>query len=111
MVDMEKMSSLFEDLQEGLNQAIAYERGKGKAKVKTLMIMPVKKYTNEEIRAIRNKSGMTQTVFANYMGVSKKTVEAWETGRTHPTGPAYRLLDILEQGKEKELSFVSVDEN
>ena len=59
---------------------------------------------------IRNKSGMTQTVFANYMGVSKKTVEAWETGRTHPTGPAYRLLDILEQGKEKELSFVSVDE-
>ena len=105
------MSSLFEDLQEGLNQAIEYERGKGKAKVKTLMIMPVKKYTNEEIRAIRNKSGMTQTVFANYMGVSKKTVEAWETGRTHPTGPAYRLLDILEQGKEKELSFVSVDEN
>ena len=89
------MSSLFEDLQEGLNQAIAYERGKGKAKVKTLMIMPVKKYTNEEIRAIRNKSGMTQTVFANYMGVSKKTVEAWETGRTHPTGPAYRLLDIF----------------
>lgn len=64
------MSSLFEDLQEGLNQAIAYERGKGKAKVKTLMIMPVKKYTNEEIRAIRNKSGMTQTVFADYMGVS-----------------------------------------
>ena len=105
------MSSLFEDLQEGLNQAIAYERRKGKAKVKTLMIMPVKKYTNEEIRAIRNKSGMTQTVFANYMGVSKKTVEAWETGRTHPTGPAYRLLDILAQGKEKELSFVSVDEN
>ena len=105
------MSSLFEDLQEGLNQAIAYERGKGKAKVKTLMIMPVKKYTNEEIRAIRNKSGMTQTVFANYMGVSKKTVEAWETGRTHPTGPAYRLLDILEQGKEKELAFGSVDEN
>ena len=104
------MSSLFEDLQEGLNQAIAYEKGRGKARVKTLMIMPVKKYTNEEIKRIRNKSGMTQTVLANYMGVSKKTVEAWETGRTHPTGPAYRLLDILEQGKEKELSFVSVDE-
>lgn len=104
------MSSLFEDLQEGLNQAIAYEKGRGKARVKTLMIMPVKKYSNEEIKRIRNKSGMTQTVFANYMGVSKKTVEAWETGRTHPTGPAYRLLDILEQGKEKELSFVSVDE-
>ena len=104
------MSSLFDDLQEGLNQAIAYEKGGGKARVRKLVIMPVKKYTNEEIRSIRNKSGMTQSVFANYMGVSKKTVEAWETGRTHPTGPAYRLLDILEQGKEKELSFVSVNE-
>ena len=51
---------------------------------------------------------MTQAVFANYMGVSPKTVEAWELGRTHPTGPAYRLLDILAAGKEQEMSFVSV---
>jgi putative transcriptional regulator len=72
------------------------------------MIDPVKKYSNDEIKAIRNKAGMTQAVFANYMGVSKKTVEAWELGRTHPTGPAYRLLDILENGKEQELSFISV---
>lgn len=49
---------------------------------------------------------MTQAVFADYMGVSSKTVEAWECGRTHPTGPANRLLDILQEGKEKELSFV-----
>ena len=103
------MCSLFNDLQEGLNQAIAYEKGKGKAKIKRFVILPVKKYTNEEIRNIRNKSGMTQTVFANYMGVSKKTVEAWETGRTHPTGPAYRLLDILEQGKEEDLAFVNIE--
>ena len=72
------------------------------------MISPVTKYSNKEIKAIRNKVGMTQTVFANYMGVSKKTVEAWELGRTHPTGPACRLLNILDQGKENELSFVSV---
>lgn len=46
--------------------------------------------------------------FANYMGVSKKTVEAWELGRTHPTGPAYRLISILDQGRQDELSFLSV---
>jgi putative transcriptional regulator len=69
---------------------------------------PGKQYSKDEIKAIRNKAGMTQAVFANYMGVSKKTVEAWELGRTHPTGPAYRLLDILESGKEQELSFISV---
>ena len=53
---------------------------------------------------------MTQATLANYLGVSKKTVEAWETGRTHPTGPAYRLLEILEQGKEDELSFVNIEQ-
>jgi putative transcriptional regulator len=104
------MTSLFEDLQEGLNQAIAFEKGIGKAKVRTLIIMPVKKYTNDEIRTIRNNAGMTQTTLAKYLGVSKKTVEAWENGRTHPTGPAYRLLEILEQGREGELSFVSVED-
>lgn len=105
------MSSLFEDLREGLQEAIDYERGTGKAKKTVFMITPVNKYSNEQIKAIRNKSGMTQAVFANYMGVSKKTVEAWEIGRTHPTGPACRLLDILAQGKETELSFVSVNSN
>jgi len=104
------MTSLFEDLQEGLSQAIAFEKGIGKAKVRTLIIMPVKKYTNDEIRTIRNNAGMTQTTLAKYLGVSKKTVEAWENGRTHPTGPAYRLLEILEQGREGELSFVSVED-
>ncbi len=102
------MSSLFEDLQEGLQQAIDYEKGVGTARKTVFHIVPVKKYTNLEIKAIRNKAGMTQTVLADYLGVSKKTVEAWELGRTHPTGPAYRLLGILEQGREKELSFVKV---
>ena len=101
------MSSLFEDLKTGLQEAIDYEKDSGTAKTRILMIDPVKKYSNTQIKAIRNKSGMTQSVFANYMGVSKKTVEAWELGRTHPTGPAYRLINILEQGKESELSFIS----
>ena len=105
------MSSLFDDLREGLQEAIDHERGTGKAKRTVFMITPVNKYSNEQIKSIRNKSGMTQAVFANYMGVSKKTVEAWELGRTHPTGPACRLLDILDQGKETDLSFVSVNSN
>ncbi len=102
------MSSLFEDLQEGLRQAIDYEKGVGTARKTVFHVVPVKKYTNLEIKAIRNKAGMTQNMLADYLGVSKKTVEAWELGRTHPTGPAYRLLGILEQGREKELSFVKV---
>lgn len=97
------MSSLFDDLKEGLQEAIDYEKGIGKANTKTYVIAPLKEYTGNEIRSIRKKNGMTQSVLALYMGVSKKTVEAWEGGRTHPSGPAFRLLEIL---SEKEIDDV-----
>ena len=100
------MSKLFEDLCEGLQQAIDFEKGIGTAKTTTYVIAPVKEYSNTEIRTLRNKVGMTQAVFASYMGVSKKTVEAWENGRTHPTGPAYRLMGILESGKEEDFAVI-----
>ena len=91
---------------QGLQEAIDFEKGNGSAKTVTFVIEPVKKYSNEDIKQIRKKSGMTQAVFANYMGVSSKTVEAWELGRTHPTGPAYRLLHILDEGKQDSLAFI-----
>ena len=102
------MSALFDDLKDGLQEAIDYERGKGSAKRTTYVIDPVKKYSNVDIKRIRNRAGMTQAVFADYFGVSPKTIEAWELGRTHPTGPANRLLDILAQNKQDILPFVTM---
>lgn len=101
------MESLFDDLKEGLEEAINYEKGLRKAKVKVFVIKPVTEYSHTEIRNIRMRAGMTQSVFADYMGVSKKTVEAWEGGRTHPTGPAFRLLSIMDTEKEFTPGFVS----
>ena len=100
------MSTLFDDLKQGLEEAIAYEKGQGTARVKTHMISPVREYSNIEIREIRMKAGMTQSVFASYMGVSKKTVEAWEGGRTHPTGPVFRLLEILASDDLEKTNFI-----
>ena len=95
------MNSLFDDLKEGLQEAIAFAKGEGPARVTRFEIDPVVTYTNDEIREIRKNAKMTQAVFALYMGVSVKTVEAWENGRTHPTGPACRLMTILAEGKEQ----------
>ena len=36
-----------------------------------------------------------QVLFAGLMGVSPKTVEAWEAGRNMPDGPARRILSML----------------
>lgn len=38
------MSLLFDDLKEGLERATSYEKGVGKAKTKTYMILPVNGY-------------------------------------------------------------------
>lgn len=73
--------------------------------VVTYKIDPVVEYSSEEIRRIRMEAMMTQRVFADFLGVSVKTVEAWERGRTHPTGPACRLIKFLEE--DEDLPFVS----
>lgn len=86
--------SVFDDIKAGLNQAIEYEKGNLKAKTTTLMVEPVESFNPEEIRSIRIETGLTQVLFAKYMGVSVKTVEAWEAGRNHPEGAACRLLSM-----------------
>lgn len=85
---------VFDDIKLGLEQAIEYEKGTLKARKTTLSILPLDTFTSEEIREIRNKTGLTQVLFAQYMGVSVKTVEAWEAGRNQPDGAARRLLAI-----------------
>ena len=105
------MDSLFEDLQEGLQQAIDYERGNGPAKKITYVISPITEYSSDEIKRLRQDAGMTQATFASYMGVSVKTVEAWERGRTHPTGPACRLMTMLSGTDVPNMSFIKALNN
>lgn len=42
---------------------------------------------------------MTQLSFALLLGVSKKTVIAWEAGVRKPNGSARRLLGLLDQDR------------
>lgn len=102
------MSVLFDDLVNGLNQAIDYEKNKTNAKVHHVIIKPVEKYANADVKRIRNKNKMTQRILAEYMGVSVKTVEAWETGTSHPSGPACRLLSMLDLGTQTDFYKTSL---
>lgn len=43
---------------------------------------------------------MSQSSFAGYLGVTKKTVEAWEAGTNHPSGAASRILSMMEMDRE-----------
>ncbi|EPF25216.1 hypothetical protein HMPREF1221_02300 [Treponema socranskii subsp. paredis ATCC 35535] len=100
------MSNFFDNVMTGLNEAVAIERGELKGRKTVYEIQPVKKYDNAEIKRIRTSVGMTQVLFAQYMGVSNKTVESWEKGTNHPTGTACRLISMLENKTFEILPFV-----
>ncbi len=61
-----------------------------------IKILPNVSYTPKQIREIRHRVGLTQQSFAEYMGVSRTSVEAWESGKFHPSGTARRLLSFLD---------------
>jgi len=52
-----------------------------------------------EIKRIRAATRMSQPVFARLLGVNKSAVAQWERGVKRPSGPALRLLEVLDPDK------------
>jgi len=64
-------------------------------------------FPDPEVKVIRERLGVSQEKFALILGVSKRTVENWEQGRRHPTGPARSLLRIVEADPAHALQILS----
>jgi putative transcriptional regulator len=47
-----------------------------------------------EVTQARAKSGLSQSQFAQVLGVSMRTLQEWEQGRRKPSGAARALLSI-----------------
>jgi putative transcriptional regulator len=50
-----------------------------------------------QIKAIRERERVSQTVFANYLNVTPNLVSKWERGEKRPSGPALKLLSLVEK--------------
>lgn len=59
--------------------------------------LPLPTLTADDIRRIRAKAQMTQPKFADFLRVGTSTVAQWEQGRKTPSGPAMRLLDLIDR--------------
>jgi len=88
--------SVYESIMQGLSEAVDYQQGKITVRRTKLTIKPVADYSNDDIKEIRQKTGLSQVTFAGSLGVSPKTVEAWENGRNKPDGASRRLLEIVQ---------------
>ena len=52
------------------------------------------------MKAIRERTGLSQGRFAILIGVSVRTLQNWEQGRRRPQGTAESLLKIVQNDPE-----------
>ena len=79
-----------QEIVDGIREVKAYKAGQKSLRVHSLK-MP------SPPKVIRGRLKLSQSAFADLMGVSLRTVQDWEQGRRKPSGPAVALLRIAEQ--------------
>jgi len=52
-------------------------------------------YTAAMIKAARRRLGVSQALFAQFLGISKSALQAWERGAREPSPMACRFLDEI----------------
>ena len=92
------MSKMGQELIESMQELVDYSKGKVELRTtKYPNVQPVRETISaDEIRNIRKMLGLSQGLFATTIGVSKKTVESWETGRYTPDGAARRIITMFQ---------------
>lgn len=73
----------------------AEQNGRTRLTVREIEISEPGEYASADIRALRNRLGLSQRVFAKILGVSPELVEHWEQGIRTPHTLARRLLDRI----------------
>jgi len=84
------MKTQFEQMMDGLNDVDAFLAGDQEG---------FKAHVPQEVdvKAIRNRLGMTQARFSNTFGFSLDAIKHWEGGRRIPEAPARTLLTVIDK--------------
>jgi putative transcriptional regulator len=84
------MKTQFEKMMDGLNDVEAFLAGKQEG---------FKAHVPQEVdvKAIRNRLGMTQAKFSGVFGFSLDAIKHWEGGRRTPEAPARTLLTVIDK--------------
>lgn len=84
---------LFSALEQSLGEALAYQRGE------EVPGLAVHERTVPDVDAaeVRKSLSLTQRAFAAVLGVSCRTVEAWESGRSNPAPTARKLMYLIRE--------------
>ena len=80
----------FERIREGLEQAIVHASGNP-------VDVVIHSKVRQDVKSIRQKTGLTQEQFASRCHISVSTLRHWERGDRQPHGPATALLQLVDR--------------
>lgn len=93
------MGKFFDNLKEGFEDVINFEKGKVTLRTKSIELPnPPSQYSAKDVKKIRSKWHYSQGIFAIILNVSVKTVRSWESGERTPSHAALRLLELIDKG-------------
>lgn len=94
------MGKAFTEISAGLREAIEHAKGK-----------PTKVIAHRpeaiDVKAIREKTGMSQQKFCATFGISIGTLRHWEQGLRNPRGPARVLLKVVQHNPKAIIEAVN----
>ncbi len=91
------MSGFGEELIEAMEQALAHAQG---SEVSGMRVHRVVVLDAAEVRAIRARTGLSRTRFAERFGLDVRAVQDWEQGRRVPDRAARVLLLTIDRHPE-----------
>ncbi len=83
----------FSGVMDGLQEALAHKKGKAAAET----FARKRSLPAINVVELRSSLSMTQKSFAEILGVSCRTVEAWESGKSTPTPTAKKLMYLIQE--------------
>lgn len=87
------MTSAFDTITQGLNEAVAHAKSKGNKASGAKLYRP----HEVNVSSIRERLSLTQEQFAARFGFSVATLRHWERGDRSPSGASLVLLNVIDR--------------
>jgi len=85
-----KKPSLGQTILDGLKEIAAYKRGEIKLRTRQILIVD-----DVDVKAVRKRSGLSQSQFAFQYGFNPRTLQEWEQGRSQPDNALRAYLTVI----------------
>jgi putative transcriptional regulator len=90
-----KQGSLGDMIIAGFQEGIAHMRGEIELRTRVIEVPDA-----IDVRAIRERTGMSQAEFARHYGFSVRTLQEWEQGRARPDSAVRAYLVVIDREPE-----------